>query len=693
METVLKETILMSFDNFEDFLPETYDVIKIRKKGGYINLSCAYDSETTSIYADDKKFAFVYMWALAIGNIIIRGRQVEEFVNTINRISYHYGLCDDKMLVIYVHNLAFDISFLMNNFLWKTVFADGPHKPLKATTLSGVEFRCSMRLTNDTLENVGKSLVKHNIQKLKGDLDYNVVRHYKTEITEKEWEYQYNDVRVLKAFIDEQIEIEGDITKIPMTKTGYVRRFVKQRCIPQVKKNTPDYEGRDYRNLMSTLTIEVDEYKMLKQCFQGGFTHASLSKSGIVNQDVASYDFTSSYPAVMLAEMYPMGKGEIYMPKNLDDFTDCIKTYCCMFEIKFTGIQLKDTVFDTPISLSRCITSENPVVDNGRVFAANEITMVITEQDFLTIRACYNFKEFKIGKLIRYHKDYLPKHFVECILYLYGKKTELKDVVGEESNYQLLKGMLNSLYGMCVTDICKSECSYEDYVGWIETENSLEETINEYNNNKQRFLSYPWGVWVTAYARRNLFSGILACGKDYIYSDTDSVKILNHEKHSEYFQTYNENITDKIRKCLEKYQLDINMMSPKTIKGKVKPIGVWDFEGVYSKFKTLGAKRYMYENDSGLHITIAGVSKKSGAAYLSSFDDPFKAFDYKLEFSGEHSGKLTHTYIDTPITAYVTDYNGVTVKVTALSGVHLEPASYNMSCSQEYETLLKMRCL
>ena len=79
--------------------------------------------------------------------------------------------------------------------------------------------------------------------------------------------------------------------------------------------------------------------------------------------------------------------------------------------------------------------------------------------------------------------------------------------------------------------------------------------------------------------------------EDYIYADTDSVKITNAEKYQKYFNDYNKNIMDKIKLCLDTRKLNIELAIPKTIKGIEKPLGVWDFDGHYEKFKTLGAKR------------------------------------------------------------------------------------------------------
>ena len=121
----------------------------------------------------------------------------------------------------------------------------------------------------------------------------------------------------------------------------------------------------------------------------------------------------------------------------------------------------------------------------------------------------------------------------------------MKDVEGEEVNYMISKNMINASYGMAVTDPIRDELMYSDNTFYTIPKN-IAEGIDKYNTNIRRFLFYPWGVWVTAYARANLFSGIIEMGDDYIYSDTDSIKSMNTERHEDYFNSYNAQILDKI---------------------------------------------------------------------------------------------------------------------------------------------------
>lgn len=144
----------------------------------------------------------------------------------------------------------------------------------------------------------------------------------------------------------------------------------------------------------------------------------------------------------------------------------------------------------------------------------------------------------------------------------------------------------------------------------------------------------------------------------------------------------------KLRKACKHHKLPITLCMPDTIKGVTKILGVWDYEGRYKRFKTLGAKRYMTEDKEGnVSLTVSGVNKKSAIPYLLKEygkDGIFDAFTNYLSIPPQATGKNIHTYIDYEQTGTVTDYNGVTKEFHTETGVHLEPTGYSLSLSVLY---------
>lgn len=662
------------------------------KKVKYISTVISFDIETSSFYDAGEKRAIMYCWQSLIDNeIFIMGRTYDDMRLYFSILAEAFDTSDDTRIIVWVHNLGYEFQFIRKWIEWSKVFAVDKRTPVYAVTASGIEFRCSYILSGYSLANLARQVGEN---KKVGDLDYSLIRTPKTPLYEKEIGYCFYDCYIVNKFIAKEIRENGGISKIPLTKTGYVRRYCRNECYRR-KKGERGGKYKHYRALMDTMQIDgEEEYAMLKRAFQGGFTHANCFAVGKVFENVASYDLTSSYPTVMLSEKFPMRSGREYRPKNKQDFERVCKKYCAIFDIELTNISPL-VWWEHPISASRCFKMDGAVVDNGRVVTAKVLRMTITNIDWDIIKRFYSFDKIRIGKMRVYWKDYLPRDFLNSILTLYEKKTELKGVSGREVEYSKSKEMINSCYGMTVTDIVRDEIVYQTDVEEWETSAcaNIDGVINKYNASKNRFLYYPWGVFVTAYARRNLFSAILACGSDYLYSDTDSVKLTNAGNHAEYFKRYNQAITEKVSRCLRAKGINPERATPCTIDGRPKPLGVWDYEGTYKNFKTLGAKRYMCEDKEGTyHLTVAGLSK-SAVEYIAELnpENPFEAFSEGLHIPGEETGKNTHTYIDEEAQGVVTDYLGEKYEYFERSFVHLEAATYDLSLSEEFTAFLEQK--
>lgn len=697
-----------TFDDLEYNIIKKYDYHG-KQRREYINIECAFDIETTSTYVNGEKFAFMYEWTFGLkdGTHICYGRTWDEFFNLCEKLRQHFQLSSCRILVCYIHNQGFEFQFMRKYCEWISVFATDDRKPIKALSEYGIEFRDSLILSGYSLAKLAENLTSHKIQKLVGDLDYDLIRTKDTVLTKKELDYCNNDVEIILAYISEQIEQCGDITKIPLTNTGRVRKFVRDKCLYTKKSHKKSDSGKfyRYRALMKELSLNTFQYLMLKKCFMGGYTHASLLYSGKTLHNVDSIDFTSSYPYVMLSEKFPMSKPLLVNLKeeNVQKLIDSDK-WGLMFEIEFTNLRSKLT-YESYLSESKCDVLENPTINNGRVYKADKVKTVITDIDYKIMCENYSWDKAEISICYKFYMEYLPKSIILAILELYGKKTTLKNVVGKEAEYLLGKGMLNSVYGMAVTDIVRNEIVYDEetdtWVSVLANKEMFDKEIEKYNKDVKRFLYYPWGVWVTAYARRNLWSGILAFGDDYVYSDTDSIKCLNIEKHREFINNYNSEVEQKLKAMCEFRKVDYSLCKPKTIKGVEKLIGVWDWEtkgNQYKTFKTLGAKRYMYCDNDGLHITIAGLSKQNGVKYImqqsnDNIDECFNFFNNDMYIPPEHTGKMTHTYIDDEMETDITDYQGHTTHVVAKSSIHLEKCDFTLSISKKYAEFLRQLLL
>lgn len=707
----------------------------------YYNVPAAFDIETSSIMSNNVKFATMYVWQFGLNGVSIMGRTWVEFKKFLSQLTERLHLDHHHRLIVYVHNLAYEFQFMRKRIEWckdssgnDTIFSLKKRRPIYALAKCGVEFRCSYFLSNCSLSYIGaEMLFKYPVQKQVGDLDYNLVRHSETPLSTKEIEYCLNDIRVVMSYIQEKIENEGSICELPLTNTGYVRKFTRSYCMGDFEEdsNVGRKRGMEYRAIMRTLQITSDkEYAQLKSAFAGGFTHASPTKSRRGDKglpyftNVGSADLSSSYPYTMVSSYFPMSSstfiGDVDYPEQ---FSQLISHYCCLFTLTIYDLY-QIFPWESYISVSKCTDkSDDYIAQNGRLCEASYITINCTELDFDIISRVYGWSSIEVTNMRVYERGYLPGPFIKSVLELYAAKTTLKGVPDKQIEYMIKKGMLNSDYGMAVTDIVRDDAIYCDGE-WDSIEADAFSQLTSYNHGYTRFLFYPWGVWVTAHARHNLWDAIFEFGEDYIYADTDSIKGLNFDKHKKFFAVYNAHVKTKLYLMCDWYGIDKDMVAPKTKDGVPKLIGVWEREEDYAKFRTIGAKRYLYEYKSGkLGLTVSGVNKNYALPYLlhkyCGFDyelcklaystDPrlkeeskkalsqliemhtqrsykpiFEVFDDALEIPAGYSGKSIHTYIDTMYACTVTDYFGESKTCFERSYTHLEPTGYYFSMAKEY---------
>ena len=211
----------------------THDDMEVALQGHkeYLNIPVSFDIETSSWYNDQgEKCACMYIWQFGIDGIVIYGRTWDEFLDMLSQLVDYLDLSAQRRIIIYVHNLGYEFQFMRKWFTWDKVFAIKNRRPVYAIC-GPFEFRCSLFLSNYALAYIGDNLLhRYPVRKLVGNLDYSKVRHSSTPLTKDELDYCFNDVRVVMAYIREKIEQDGSIVDIPLTNTGYVRRYCRNEC-------------------------------------------------------------------------------------------------------------------------------------------------------------------------------------------------------------------------------------------------------------------------------------------------------------------------------------------------------------------------------------------------------------------------------------------------------------------------------
>ena len=588
---------------------------------------------------------------------------------------------DYEKILIYVHNLAYDYSFLRNFLLrdWGT-----PSRSLSVKTQSYIsiqwgffEFRDSFILTQKKLAKLAED--EDVVKKLEGGYDYRKFRTPFSDRTDTEIEYCVRDVIALgKALRSIMKNRYVNTATVPLTMTGFPRQKVR-KIFQKIKFRTQYLE----------MLLSDKEYQFFNRTFHGGYVHANRHWIGKLAVNVDSYDFASSYPFVMLSEKYPMEK---FRPIEITP-VDIIKTmdkYAYIGVLQLTNVRIKkvkNKFHPMPsISCSKTYEGEryfnHKDIDNGRLLRADVVTMNFIDCDLKVICDVYDFDTIKIGKVMCAKKDYLPYEFRELIHSLFYDKSTKKN--SDPINYMIAKSLLNSLYGMIAQKVLPDVIEENYETGeWTSTETPISDYEKE-ATKYSRFLPFQWCLWVTGYAQKNLFELGSCCGT-WLYSDTDSVKGTNFD--TDAIKEYNKNCVRKLK--------DAGNFGIVKVGNKDYILGIAEHETSdekYSEFVTNGCKRYCYRQYGELHLTVAGVPKIAVAELHNNIlnfiykDEPIifhSEITNMVDYKG--SNKLTpkRYYPENPNDIIIRNINGEMVEIA--SWTLLFPADYNLNPTELFD--------
>ena len=629
------------------------------KKRNYNREVCAFDIETTTIKEINQ--AVMYIWQFAIEDLVIVGRTWEEFKKFVSMLKV---ASMGRTTIIFVHNLSYEIQWLSGIFHFENenIFPTEPRHVLKAN-LDNLEFRCSYRLTNLSLDALtARYKVEHGKQH---GFDYSKTRYPWTELSDQELKYCVNDVLGLVECIHAIMELNGDdLYTLPLTSTGFVRRECKRAMKEQhaqIIKAYPDYEV----------------FKLLRREFRGGNTHANRYYTDeVIKQTVHNKDISSSYPAQQCTKLFPVTAFEPIKGISCAIIDTLIQHgFAVLFEVTLKDIHLRDKYIPVPyIPTAKTRFYKDISEDNGRILSAKELTMVVNEIDWKIIIKQYTFTAIptygykaKLGKL--------PQGLIDCNIKFFKDKTELKGVQGQELFYLKSKELLNSIYGMSVQNPAKGSILFDDCLYQDDESKTEEELLLK--AKRKAFTLYQFGCWTTAHARDALQHGIDLCGDDLLYCDTDSCKYLGEHDFTQYNAERKAAAIEAGLFATDKH-------------GVTHYGGIYETEDDYRCFRTMSAKKYAYTDKNGLHVTVSGVGKKLGAESLV-----FNSWYKPLEYTGLESfedgyifhncGKTRAIFNDGNYGDYFIDGH----KINITRNMVIEDQDYTLNRTREYKELVE----
>lgn len=540
------------------------------------------DFETTTDINDCR------VWAYALCDVdnpdnILYGNSIEDFYALMAAL---------PNCRIYFHNLAFDCSFMLDYMLkhgWSWENDRVPRYDKGFTTvISDMNQVYQIKLNFgrghvitvwDSLKIIPLSIAQEakafGLPMAKGELDYTAYREPGHELTQEEIDYIRRDV-----------EIDARAIRF-MTDYGLNKMTIGSCALSDYRRIAGGEKG--FRKTFPILTPEDDQF--IRYAYKGGFTYVNPKYANQTLGAGISYDVNSLYPSVMAScdgQLLPFGVPEWFYgePKPTQTKPLWIARVSLSFHIKpnrIPCIQIKGNLSFLP---TEYLTDSNGIVE-----------LTITNVDWQLITMQYDVSDVSwIGGYRFKASTELFKSYVNKWVAVKNQAT----IEGNNGMRTIAKLMLNSLYGKFATQttvksrkpvIRDDVLHYED----------LPETSRD-------AIYLPVGCFITSWARFKTITTAQMCGDRFVYSDTDSVKVIGTEPPD----------------------IDIDDVR----------LGAWKDEGHFTRIKALRAKTYIteYPDDEGTHLEVHVAGMPSRCHSQVTFENFVPGAIYH--------GKLYQTRVD-----------------------------------------------
>lgn len=529
---------------------------------------------------------------------------------------------------IFFHNLSFDGDFIIKYLVNQTDFKlddfknsnnnievfkngnviysislslrrtfNGKQKKIK------IIFRCSQRLLNASIENLGKDLKinKYASELTKDFYDYEPFESI-DKVPKDYLEYCNNDVSIMNKALsnfEKSIESTERIAVYKRNKTFNVFHSLTvgslamsiYKCI---------YLPR-FNYLYSTkIKFKIDRltYELTSPFYSGGFTQFNEKFLGQPKEvkNGKFYDVKSAYPFQMTK---PLPYGDILLEKPKGASIEFLN-----INVGSAKIKKEHTDF---------VILRNWKLGEGRYTRElKNFTCYYFPEEWKIINKIYDIKIKSISSFYMKTAHFMSEFIQD--MYFYKENFKLK---GQLSFSHAFKILINASYGKLATREKYNSLffTYDIFLrGQIITKDKkqyevkAQSIMNPYGDinayicrpeaDKKHLSNIAAAGYITALQRAYLFNAVFKAGtKKFIYSDTDSVALENPDE--------------------KKIKIG-------------RGLGDWELEKEFTHFGTYGAKKYLcYNNSKLIKAAMSGVNINQFKDQNNNWkEDAFKSFNF-----------------------------------------------------------------
>lgn len=645
MDVFDKDSRCLHTDNIKDFIESISNLPTIESKIYFHNLS--FDTVFCLLELVEKGFNQIrnkYKERFDGGLQFTAGKKTIKVSKEIAKTNKNDE--DVYLKRPYSYNIIFNAGSFYRVDLYFDFETYTDNKNRKKQKLRRVSLMDSYKIVPMSLKKVAKDFLGYDMSK--DGIDHNIIRPKNYKLEEKEKEYLYEDVKVLKDFISLAL-LEG-VEVTPNYKLYFDKMTTASQALNEYKTILECiYNDNEYKTIQAfnegfktsidfvksqeakgkktninkdmlfsgvfpQLHPNVDCY--LRQSYYGGITWKNSNKLNELKQNGVDlkglvYDVNSLYPSVMRTKLLPYGQPKFYEGgyNSVAQFVkDQYPLYIQrirvkMFELKpgkMPNVQIRESV---NFKATEYQTTNRYYDEELKEEKYEECVFTFTSVQLDRFLDSYNTP---MG--IEYIDGYLFKGSYGIFDKYIDTFMQLKET-GKGAKKATAKLCLNSLYGKFGTNPQREERIVEFYDGVFSTTNRDEEgNLLEYLSDS---VYLPMASFITAYARDVLINAVNSVFDRFLYCDTDSIHILGNDIP------------------------DIPIHDTK--------LGYWKLEGRFVDAKYIGAKRYaeLIEDDEGnkhWDIKCCGVSTD----IIAQMDD-IKVFDV-CEYNGKQLNKLIDTF-------------------------------------------------